>query len=58
MCLLVQDLLAKIFCLRNSENRYHLPSSRLDSLGGAFRGRHDTWGGDAVDVEALSDEQR
>jgi hypothetical protein len=28
---------------------YHLPSR---SSGGAFRDRHDTWGGDAVDVDA------
>jgi hypothetical protein len=26
--------------------------------GGAYRGRHDTWSGDAVDVAALSDERR
>jgi hypothetical protein len=31
-------------------------SSRLVCRG-TYRGRHDTWGGDAVDVKALTDER-
>jgi len=49
---LVQDRPAKISRLHNSENQHSIATSRL-ACRGAFRDRHEMWGGDAVDVEGL-----